>query len=229
VYELDDYDFSDDSPDDVSDESQDDVVDDGLEQEQVEDEAPVTTPPAKGKKAENWQEKAQEYEARFKGLQRRQQQDSELAKQLRAQLEQREAELARFQISLLPQEQQQPALMAYQAEQARRYESEQRQAEQSVMAQVLKEHTVTMLSTKYKVPAAELADFDDPYAMEKYAKKVHDMRGKTAKRAEKQARQETDADRFEGTGAPSQPRKAPETMDEARDALVAAMRRATRK
>lgn len=167
------------------------------------------------------QELAQTYEKRFKHLQPRVQQEIEARRQAEARAMQAEQLAAAVQIAQLPEEEQALAIAQFQQAQSQRQLEFQRQMEQQVLVEVLKEHKIRELLSQYPMVSREdLEDFSDPTQMERYAQKVASLTKRNQRQARRASRRRRGADRFEQGGAPATPQKPPETFEEARKALA---------
>ena len=76
----------------------------------------------------------------------------------------------------------------------------QQQAQQAQLNELAREIVTSRIAQSYSVPVKELAQFDDPYAMEQYARAVSDVR-RTQRKETRRVRQ---ADKFESSASVSQ-------------------------
>lgn len=161
-----------------------------------------------------------EYERRFKGLQGRTQQEVEKARQLEQTLGHLEAALAQAQIAQLPQEQQSSAWERYQNEQQQRQQQQQQEFWMMQAAMQRREAVINEISTQTGIPREELEEIDHPVAIRKYAERIAKQQATAKSSQTRQRRRNRGSDRFEGGGNPSRAVKKPQTMAEARQALL---------
>lgn len=159
-------------------------------------EQPATTPV-------NWDDANQNpYVARLRGMQGSLQREVEARKALEAEKAALEARMFHTTIQDLPQEDQQRAWNEFNAVRAMNAKQTEISSREAELQEAAKEIVVERMAQHYGVDASELVQFADPYTMELYARKV----GAITKTARKQTRQSSNADKFEGGGAPSAPK-----------------------
>jgi len=184
---------------------------------------PVTPPPVEAGDGgrdnlpSDVERKIEEQKRRNAGLQRRLQKELEEKRRLEQRLRELEETILLQSMQHLPPEERAQRLAAYR--QQREMESRTShlsQIEQELEAKA-KALVIAELSRRYGVPPEELEPFNDPEAMERYARRVGELQRGAAQPARYQ---------FEGA-EPRQapPRQAPRSLDEA----VAAFRKAARR
>lgn len=185
----------------------------------IQDEEDANPTPETGQSQEDW-------EARFKGLQGRLQQEIEARRYTEAEKVQLEARLLQASVRDMDPEDQQAAMALWQQQQQHRYSQMQTAQTQAQMNELAKVFVVNQLSQKYGVPVKELEQFPDPHSMEAHARLVADNR-----RSQKKAERKTDRkDNFGsgGSGVASPKRKKPANLRDARSAFAEAAKRMQR-
>lgn len=147
----------------------------------------------------DWDTEDNPYKKRFTGLQKTVQERTEENQRLRAELQRLQAMQVQQALEELPEDERNYALN----ELRRQYEATLVRSElaevRNQAEQLARERVIDILSERYGVPRDELAEFDTPRAMERYAQKMSELR-KQQRAAEKKAeRKESYADRFEGS------------------------------
>lgn len=165
------------------------------------------------------QEPPVDWEARFRGLSRRYNQDRRQLDELSAQVMHYEDLLIDQVTQDLPEDERDyHQQMLYMAAHARRAEEAARQ--QAMMNQeMMRAQTIRNLAESYGVPPHELMLFDDPQSMHLHARRVSAL----MQQANHQQRRQSGADRFEGAGAGTAWQE-PTTEDEGADAFVRELR-----
>ncbi len=87
-----------------------------------------------------------------------------------------ELKLFEAQISALPEAEREAALKAKQNEMALAAMQQRIAQERALFEQIAKELVIDRLSARYGVPREKLASFNDPYAMEQFAREYADLR-----------------------------------------------------
>lgn len=191
----------------------------------VEPTSPEMTQPDLGTQTDQQPQKPTvDWEARFKGLQRRYDMDRQRYQELEQRaLAYEEALIEQVTRDLPDEQREQQAQQLQMAAQLRRmYEATMQQAQANEERDRLA--VIDYLSRTHGVDPWELAQFDRPEAMEFHAISVGRREKALAQLARQQQRQTQGADRFEGQGVPAPP-KPITNEDDAADAFMQAVQR----
>lgn len=197
------------------DEDFEDVLEDVIRDEDQENPQRAGT----GQSQEDW-------EARFKGLQGRLQQEIEQRRYTEAEKAQLEARLLQVSVQDLDPEDQQAAYAIFQQQQQSRYHQMQTAQTQAQMNELAKVFVINQLSQQYGVPVKELQQFGDPQSMEAHAKLVSQNRRSQKKEQRKSDKKDNFGSGGSGVASPKQ--KAPASLRDARNSFAAAAKRMER-
>lgn len=155
-----------------------------------------------------------DWEARFRGLSRRYNQDRQRWQELEQRLLEYEELLIDQATSDLPEEERayQAEMLRLAAEARRMYEAAAQQA--AFNEEVSRIQTIQLLANEYQIDPRQIAHIPDPEWMEYEARRIAETREQIRAAQEKAERMSRGADRFEGSGSVS-PDKKPKTEEEA--------------